>query len=163
MYFIFFILYKSIIMNSLLCEHVIMKDLENWFIINSKKVSKVSIPIKFDIAKEAGIAKTKEGPVAYEKGHYLVNNYLSPVYPVSPHAFNCLYEVTAFSGGLSEGCAIPKVIEKTAKLATDDGIITTSWGILSYKKDLDYIVRHSSGDYGVVDVEIFKTTYRVIN
>ena len=209
MYFIFFILYKSIIMNSFDnnfgeagrravegdlgeastfgsdlveatavdvldgCENVIMKDLENWFIINSKKVSKVSIPIKFDIAKEAGIAKTKEGPVAYEKGHYLVNNYLSPVYPVSPHAFNCLYEVTAFSGGceavtaksggLSEGCAIPKVIEKTAKLATDDGIITTSWGILSYKKDLDYIVRHSSGDYGVVDVEIFKTTYRVIN
>ena len=35
-------------------------------------------------------AITKEGPVAYEAGHYLVSNGLSPSYPVAPAAFGAL-------------------------------------------------------------------------
>lgn len=35
-------------------------------------------------------AITKQGPVAYEAGYYLVSNGLSPSYPVAPAAFGAL-------------------------------------------------------------------------
>ena len=135
-----------------------MQDLEAWFETDAKKAAKVSTPISFEIAKEAGVAITKEGPVAYEAGHYLVSNGLSPAYPVAPAAFGALYDISAEQ----QGVATPKAIEKLAKLATDEGSITTSWGVLAYRSGMDYIVRHADGDYGVVAVEIFDVTYYII-
>lgn len=136
-----------------------MQDLEAWFETDAKKAAKVSTPISFEIAKEAGVAITKEGPVAYEAGHYLVSNGLSPAYPVAPAAFGALYDISTEQ----QGVATPKAIEKMAKLATDEGSITTSWGVLAYRSGMDYIVRHADGDYGVIAMEIFDVTYYVIN
>lgn len=136
-----------------------MQDLEAWFESNAKKAAKDSTPISFEITCEAGVAITKEGPVAYEAGHYLVSNGLSPAYPVAPAAFGALYDISAEQ----QGVATPKTIEKMAKLATENGSITTSWGVLTYRSGLDYIVRHAVGDYGVIAMEIFDVTYYVIN
>jgi len=135
-----------------------MQDLEAWFTTDAKKAAKVSTPISFEIAKEAGVAITKEGPVAYEAGHYLINNGLSPAYPVAPAAFGALYDVSPEQ----QGVATPKAIEKMAKQATQDGSITTSWGVLAYRSGQDYVVRHAAGDYGVIASEIFAVTYYLI-
>jgi len=99
-----------------------MQDIEAWFTTDAKKAAKVSTPISFEIAKEAGVAITKEGPVAYEAGHYLVLNGLSPAYPVAPAAFGALYDVSPEH----QGVATPKAIEKMTKQATQDGSIMTS-------------------------------------
>jgi hypothetical protein len=136
-----------------------MQCLETWFETSSIKVAKVGNPISFEIANEAGVAITKEGPVAYEADHYLVSNGLSPAYPVAPSTFNALYDISLEQ----EGVATPKAIEKYSKLATEDGSITTSWGVLAYRNGLDYIVRHAANDYGVVDDTVFNVTYNIID
>jgi hypothetical protein len=48
---------------------------------------------------------------------------------------------------------------KVAKLADHDGVVKASWGNLEYTKGKDYIVKHGSGDYGVVKADIFANTY----
>lgn len=136
-----------------------MQSLETWFKTSSNKVAKVGIPISFEIANEAGVAITKEGPVAYEADHYLVSNGLSPAYPVAPSTFSALYDISS----THDGVATPKAIEKFSKLATEDGSITTSWGVLAYRKGLDYIVRHAANDYGVVADTVFNVTYNIID
>ena len=136
-----------------------MQDLELWFKTNAKKATKKSTPITFEITNETGVAITKEGPVTYEAGHYLVSNGPSPPYPIAPTAFMALYDFIPEQVGV----ATPKAIEKLSKLATDDGSITTSWGVLHYRSGLDYIVRHSADDYGVVSNEIFAQSYFIIN
>lgn len=136
-----------------------MQCLETWFETSSNMVAKVGIPISFEIANEAGVAITKEGPVAYEANHYLISNGLSPAYPIAPSTFSALYDISS----THDGVATPKAIKKFSKLATEDGKITTSWGVLAYRKGLDYIVRHAANDYGVVDDTVFNVTYNIID
>jgi hypothetical protein len=74
-------------------------------------------------------------------------------YPIAPEKFNTLYDDNG------DGTAVPKKIEKLAKLADHDGVLHTSWGDLNYTAGNDYIVRHGTGDYGAVKKDIFTQTY----
>ena len=75
-------------------------------------------------------------------------------YPISPETFRKMKD------DQGDGIAVPKSIEKLAKIADHDGSVDTSWGEkLNYTKDEDVIVRHGENDYGVVKRDIFATTY----
>lgn len=89
-----------------------MQDLELWFKTNAKNALKKSTPIPFEITNEVRVAITKEGPVTYEEGHYLVSNGISLVCPTAPSAFMALYDIIPEQVGV----ATPKAIEKLATI-----------------------------------------------
>lgn len=109
-------------------------------------------PIQHETATEAGVLETMEGPVRYERGHKIVTGPKGEKYPIAPEKFEQLYDVD------DQGTATPKKILKQVRPADHSGILKTSWGELSYKPG-DLIVRHGTGDYGVVAPDIFATTY----
>jgi hypothetical protein len=75
-------------------------------------------------------------------------------YPISPERFR---EIKVDNG---DGTASPKPIKKLAKVADHSGTVDTAWGEkLQYNPEVDVIVRHGPGDYGVVKADIFKQTY----
>jgi hypothetical protein len=77
-------------------------------------------------------------------------------YPISPEKFK---ELKTNNG---DGTASPKKIIKLVKLADHDGHVILQYNNsrLNYTTGEDYIVRHGSGDYGVVKKDIFKQTYK---
>jgi hypothetical protein len=86
-------------------------------------------------------------------GHKIITGPKGERYPVSPIKFAAYYDDNG------DGTATPKKIMKVAKLADHDGVVKASWGNLEYTKGKDYIVKHGSGDYGVVKADIFAKTY----
>lgn len=126
---------------------------DNWFNQGAFKTFKKAAPIKYQTAIEPGTVETLEGPVDYVTGHKIITGPKGEKYPVTPQKFAEYYDDN------KDGTATPKKIEKLAKLADHDGVIHTSWGDLNYTAGNDYIVRHSTGDYGAVKKDIFAQTY----
>jgi hypothetical protein len=93
--------------------------------------------------------------VNYTVGHKIITGPKGEQYPVSPIKFEAYYDNNG------DGTATPKKIFKVAKLADHDGVVKASWGNLEYTRGNDYIVRHGSGDYGVVKKDIFAKTYHL--
>ena len=114
-------------------------------------------PIHYKTAIHPGTVDTLEGPVDYHTGHKIITGPKGEKYPVSPEKFKEYYDDNG------DGTATPKKIHKVAKLADHDGVVHASWGDLNYKAGEDYIVRHGSGDYGVVKKDIFAKTYHLPN
>jgi hypothetical protein len=112
-------------------------------------------PIKYETATDNGTVDTLEGPVDYTVGNKIITGPKGERYPVSPIKFAAYYDDNG------DGTATPKKIFKVAKLADHDGVVRASWGNLEYTRGNDYIVRHGSGDYGVVKKDIFAKTYHV--
>lgn len=126
---------------------------DNWF-NGGIMVSKKGNVETYLLASEDGTINTLEGLVAYKKGFYILTGSKGEKYPMSPEKFREL------KTDLGSGRCQPKKISKLAKLADHDGEVKTSWGEkLSYRKEEDYIVKHGSGDYGVVKKSIFFDTY----
>lgn len=109
-------------------------------------------PIQYEIARDSGTIETLEGPVRYERGHAIVTGPKGERYPIASDKFAQLYDVD------ESGTATPKKILKKVKSADHSGVLKTSWGDLAYKPG-DLIVRHGTGDYGVVAPDIFEKTY----
>lgn len=107
----------------------------------------------YEIATRSGTVSTLEGPVKYVVGHYIMTGSKGEKYPISAEKFATLKDDNG------DGTCSPKKIMKRARLADHDGVIHTSWGDLNYTAGNDYIVRHSTGDYGAVKKDIFNTTY----
>jgi hypothetical protein len=127
---------------------------ELFFSSGSEVVWKKCLPESYEVAPSAGMLETKEGPQAYLKGYYIMTGPSGERYSMPPEKFTELKE------DQGSGVAIPKKIMKLAKLADSDGVVKTSWGEpLHYNAGKDYIIRHASGDYGVVKTEIFEKTY----
>jgi hypothetical protein len=57
-----------------------------------------------------------------------------------------------------DGTGTPKKVIKKVRTATEEGDVETPYGKMHYKPG-HQIVRHNTGDYGVVDPEIFKKSY----
>ena len=130
---------------------------ETWFDSQSIKVAKKNIPERYSIANKSGKIDTLEGPVNYEKGYYIMTGSKGEQYPILPDTFRSL------KNDLGNGIAIPKPIEKLAKIADHDGSVYTTWGEkLNYKTNKDFIVRHGENDYSVIKLDIFKTTYDIL-
>ena len=111
---------------------------------------------KYEIAHQDGTLQTLEGPVNYKAGYYILTGPKGEQYPIPPQKFAELKD------DLGNGVCTPKKIIKMAKLADHDGSVKTSWGeTLNYTSGNDYIVRHGTGDYGVVKADIFKQTYSI--
>jgi len=109
---------------------------------------------KYEIASQDTTIQTLEGPQQVKKGFYVLTGPKGEKYSMPPEKFAELKD------DLGNGDCSPKKIMKVAKLADHDGDVKTSWGeTLHYTKGNDYIVRHGSGDYGVVKADIFKQTY----
>ena len=126
---------------------------DEWFKQGSFKTFKKAAPVKYQVAQQDGTVDTLEGPVKYQAGHYIMTGPKGENYPIAPEKFATLYDDNG------DGTAVPKKIEKLAKLADHDGVIHTSWGDLNFTKGNDYIVRHGTGDYGAVKKDIFAQTY----
>ena len=124
-----------------------------WFRDGGFETYKLASPVIYATAETPGMINTLEGPVKYQAGYKIITGPNGEQYPIPPEKFTGLYDV---DGGL----AIPKKIVKMAKLADHNGAVKTSWGeTLNYTRGNDYIVRHGSGDYGVVKKDIFPKTY----
>ena len=126
-----------------------------WFEKGSFETYKHPTPIHYKTAIASGTVDTLEGPVDYQAGHKIITGPKGEQYPVSAQKFAEYYDDN------KDGTATPKKIHKIAKLADHDGVVKASWGNLNYKADEDYIVKHGSGDYGVVKKDIFAKTYEV--
>lgn len=126
-----------------------------WFQEGSFKAFKRPDKIeRYEIAKEPGVIQTLEGPVEHPAGFYIMTGPKGEQYPISPETFE------KNKDDLGNGRAQPKKIVKLAKVADHSGTVDTSWGQkLHYDPEVDIIVRHGSGDYGVVKREIFEITY----
>ena len=125
-----------------------------WFSDGGFKTHKLANPVPYEVATQPGTIDTLEGPVAYKAGFYIMTGPKGEKNPITPEKFKELYNDN------SDGTATPKSITKIAKLADHDGSVKTSWGeTLNYTTGNDYIVRHGSGDYGVVKKDIFAKTY----
>lgn len=132
---------------------------DEWFNDGAFKTFKKPIPVPYTIADSDGITKTLEGPVAHEKGHYIMGpGPKKEFWPLSPENFHDKYDDNEDGTGTPKGG-----VTKLAKLADHDGVIKASWGDLNYTKGNDYIVRHGTGDYGVVKKDIFQQTYDTSN
>lgn len=109
---------------------------------------------RYAIANKPGVIQTLEGPVNYPAGYYIMTGPKGEQYPISPEKFENLKD------DLGNGVCKPKKIMKVAKVADHSGTVNTSWGEkLHYDPDVDVIVRHGPGDYGVVKRDIFDITY----
>ena len=127
---------------------------DEWFADGFKTYKKPS-PEKYEIAQQDGTLKTLEGPVNYKEGYYILTGPKGEQYPMPPEKFNELKD------DAGDGVCYPKKIIKLAKLADHDGAVQTSWGEkLNYTAGNDYIVKHGSGDYGVIKKDIFTQTYQ---
>ena len=111
-------------------------------------------PIQYQIAQTSGTTETLEGPVRHEAGHSIVTGPKGEKYPIAPEKFEQLYDLD------EKGTATPKKILKRVRPSDHAGVLKTSWGDLSYKPG-DLVVRHGTGDYGVVAPDIFATTYQL--
>lgn len=126
---------------------------DEWF-KDGFKTFKIANPVSYEVAKTDGSIETLEGPVSYKAGFYIMTGPKGERYPITPEKFATLYNDNG------DGTATPKKIEKIAKVADRSGVVKTSWGEdLHYNPDVDVIVRHGPGDYGVVKREIFNKTY----
>ena len=109
-------------------------------------------PVKHEVAKKAGTTETLEGPMRHEAGHHIMTGPKGERYPISHEKFSDMYD------DKGDGTGVPKKVIKRIRAATEEGDIETSWGKMHYKPG-HMIVRHKTGDYGVVDPEIFKQSY----
>jgi len=127
---------------------------EDWFKQGAFKTYKKAAPEPYTIAQEDGTLQTLEGSQHYKKGFYIITGPKGEKYSMPPEKFKELKDDNG------DGTALPKKIEKLAKLADTSGTVKTSWGAeLNYNPGEDYIVRHGVGDYGVVKKDIFNKTY----
>jgi len=127
---------------------------EEWFNTGAFMAYKRPAREPFEIADKPGSIDTLEGPVKYPAGYYIMTGPKGERYPISPEKFR---EIKVDNG---DGTASPKPIKKLAKVADHSGTVDTSWGEkLQYNPNVDIIVRHGPGDYGVVKADIFKQTY----
>lgn len=130
---------------------------DEWFKQGAFQTFKKPAREKYEVAQGPGTVQTLEGPVKYEAGHYIMTGPKGEQYPITPEKFATLKDDNG------DGTASPKKILKMAKLADHDGVLHTSWGDLAYTTGNDYIVRHSTGDYGAVKKDIFAQTYDTSN
>lgn len=127
---------------------------DDWFKHGGFQTYKRPAKERYEIASEPGTIQTLEGPVKYPAGYYIMTGPKGERYPISPEKFENLKD------DLGDGVCQPKKIMKTAKVADHAGTVNTSWGEkLHYNPDVDIIVRHGPGDYGVVKQDIFDITY----
>ena len=127
---------------------------EEWFSKGAFTAFKRPAREPYEIADQAGTIDALEGPVRYPAGYYIMTGPKGERYPISPERFR---EIKVDNG---DGTASPKPIRKLAKVADHSGTVDTSWGEkLQYDPEVDVIVRHGPGDYGVVKADIFKQTY----
>lgn len=127
---------------------------EDFFVDGARVAWKRGALEKFEVARENGEIQTKEGPQKYQAGFYIFTGPHGEKYSMPKDVFDSL----KIDNG--DGTAMPKKIPKLVKLADHNGSVNTSWGeVLFYRKNKDFIVRHGSGDYGVVDIDIFHETY----
>ena len=131
---------------------------DDWFEQDSFKAFKRPDKIeRYEIATEPGVIQTLEGPVEHPAGYYIMTGPKGEQYPISPETFK------KNKDDLGNGRAQPKKIVKLAKVADHSGTVDTSWGQkLEYNPEVDVIVRHGPGDYGVVKREIFDITYDLV-
>jgi hypothetical protein len=132
---------------------------EDWFKTGAFQAYKdSSAPEPFVIATEPGELHHREGKgktQKYDKGFYILTDPQGGKYSMPPETFN---ELKTDNG---DGTATPKAIVKLAKVADHSGSVKTSWGeTLHYDPEVDVIVRHGPGDYGVVKADTFKQTYK---
>ena len=140
----------------LLREHLSLNEgvTDDWFDDGAFEAYKKPKEEKYEIASEDGEIQTLEGPVKYKAGYYILTGPKGEKYPMPPEKFKELKD------DKGNGVCTPKKIIKLAKLADHDGSVKTSWGeTLNYKSGEDYIVKHGSGDYGVIKSDIFDKTY----
>jgi len=127
---------------------------ETFFADGARVAWKKGTVEKFEVADHDGEIQTKEGPQKYQAGFCILTGIHGEKYSMPKDVFDNL----KIDNG--NGTAVPRKIPKLAKMADHDGSVNTSWGeSLFYRKGKDFIVRHGSGDYGVVDADIFLETY----
>jgi hypothetical protein len=127
---------------------------DTWFKNGAFTAFKRAAREPYEVADSSGTIDTLEGPVRYPAGYYIMTGPKGERYPISPERFR---EIKVDNG---DGTASPKPIKKLAKVADHSGTVDTSWGEkLQYNPEVDVIVRHGPGDYGVVKADIFKQTY----
>jgi hypothetical protein len=131
---------------------------DEWFEQDSFQAFKRPDKIeRYEIATKPGVIQTLEGPVEYPAGYYIMTGPKGEQYAISPETFK------KNKDDLGDGRAHPKKIIKLAKVADHAGTVDTSWGQkLEYNPEVDVIVRHGPGDYGVVKREIFDITYDLV-
>ncbi|BBP01400.1 PGDYG domain-containing protein [Sulfuriferula nivalis] len=127
----------------------------------AKKYEKIST-VRVTFAEDNGIIKTLEGNVAYEKGDAILTGIHDENWPVERHIFDSQYELANFSIAneyrKSQGAIIyAKKIKNTfcIKIRNGTSIIEGKPG--------DWLVQYAMKDWGIIDDDIFKKSYRIVS
>jgi len=123
---------------------------------NAFKTVKRPIELKFRYAGSKETIKTKEGTVTANKGDAIMTGTEGEQWPIPAADFAQNYNI------LKPGIAAKdQSIEVFAKEMSDKFQVKPVWSddLLSGKPG-DYLVQYGTDDYGIVDKDIFRKTYR---
>ena len=140
-----------------------LKDCNNMNLIsdpNALVVMKKPIPMKVEFAKEDGVIKTKEGAQPYKIGDALMTGTKGERWPIPASVFKETYEPVDKSAGLYS----KKNVEVLARQMNEAFTVNVSWSNAPLAgKPGDWLVQYGKGDFGIVDRQIFKETYKILN
>jgi phosphoglycolate phosphatase len=147
-------------------EKIYARDLtgeEVAFFPDARLVIKQDIPVKVIFSEKAGVLETLEGKVAYENGDALLTGVDGESWTVSRHSFEERYEpdgdIIMGENGIYR--PVPKSVWAAQGHEAFTIVLPGEKGSLIGKPG-DWLVHYGPGEYGIVDVEIFKTRYRAV-
>lgn len=122
------------------------------------KVFKKPIPVKFQYILEPITVETLEGPVQAGPGQVLLTGPHDDKYPISKETFFAAYNVDDLLG-----VAYKKKIIVEAEQVFEPVEFTVSWSTCRLRgKPGDYVITGQDGSKWIVEENVFKDTYEII-
>ncbi len=122
-------------------------------------VMKLPIPLKVEFADKDGVCSTKEGFVNYLKGDAIMTGTKGERWPIAKEKFEKTYEAVDAEKGLYSKKSLPVLALKIDEPFT----VNVSWSKDPLVgKPGDWLLQYGKGDFGIVDAEIFKETYKAL-
>ena len=129
----------------------------------AKRVQKKAIPVQVTFASVDGVCATQEGLVAYKAGDAIMTGVEGEQWPIERGKFDATYTPVAPTKEGVDGQYVKKPFIVYALQMTEPFYVTVSWAkdkIIG--KPGDWLLQYSKEDYGIVDQNIFETSYGVI-
>ena len=125
---------------------------------------KNSVSVKVKFAKTHGKLKTLEGDVSYKAGAAIIQGETEEVWPLERDKFDENYEAISGTTHGIDGYYQKRLIEALAIKLTEPACIQ-----VGYANDVimgqpgDWLLQYAENEFGIVNSEIFKKTYTIIN
>lgn len=127
----------------------------------ARKYEKIST-VRVTFAEGNGVIKTLEGNVVYGKGDAILTGIHNENWPVERHIFDAQYEL-ANSSIANEYRKSQGAIIYAKKIKNAFCIEIRNGTSIIEGKPGDWLVQYAMKDWGIIDNDIFKKSYRLIS